>query len=60
MYVKGTVEEGLGYSLGEKVVVWRYIDASYGSDGETKKRSSGYVFMSGDATVSLGSMMRWH
>ena len=36
-YVKGTVGEGLGYSLGEDLAVWGYSDASYGNDKETKK-----------------------
>ena len=46
-YVKGTVGEGLGYN-----------DASYGSDHETKKRRSGYVFLSAGAAVSWGSKLQ--
>lgn len=49
-YVKGTLGEGLGYSLREDIAVWGYIDASYGSDA--KKGRCGYVFLSGGAGVS--------
>ena len=45
-YLKGTAEEGLSYSPGEDVAVWGYSDASYGSDEETKRGRSGYVYMS--------------
>ena len=57
-YVKGTVGEGLGYSPGEEIAIWGYSDASYGSDEETKKGRSGYVFMSGGAAVSWGSKLQ--
>ena len=57
-YVKGTVGEGLGYTPGEDLAVWGYSDASYGSDRETKKGRSGYVFLSGGAAVSWGSTLR--
>ena len=57
-YLKGSAEEGLSYSLGEDVAVWGYSDASYGSDEESKRGRSGYVFMSAGATVSLGSKLQ--
>ena len=57
-YVKGTVGEGLGYSPGEDLAVWGYSDASYGSDQETKKGRSGYVFLSARAAVSWGSKLQ--
>ena len=57
-YIKGTVGEGLAYSPGEDVAVWGYSDASYGSDNETKRGRSGFVFMSGGAAVSWGSKLQ--
>ena len=57
-YVKWTVGEGLGYSPGEDLAVWGYSDASYGSDQETKKGRSGYVFQSAGAIVSWDSKLR--
>ena len=59
-YVKGTAGEGLGYSPREDLAVWGYSDASYGSDQETKKGRSGYVFLSAGAAVSWGSKLWWH
>ena len=57
-YVKGTVGEGLGYNLGEDVAVWGYSDASYGSDAESMRGRSGYVFLSGGAAISWGSKLQ--
>ena len=57
-YVKGTIGEGLGYSPGEDVAVWGYIDASYGSDVETKRGRSGYVFLSGGVAINWGSKLQ--
>ena len=53
-YVKGTFGEGLGYSPGEDLAVGGYSDANYGSDVETKRGRSGYVFLSGGAAISWG------
>ena len=57
-YVKGTAGEGLGYSPGEDLAAWGYSDASYGSDQETKKGRSGYVFLSAGAAISWGSKLQ--
>ena len=57
-YVKGTAGEGLGYSPGEDLAACRYSDASYGSDQETKKGRSGYVFLSAGAAISWGSKLQ--
>ena len=57
-YIKGTVGEGLAYSPGEEIAVWGYSDASYGSDDETKRGRSGFVFISGGAAVSWGSKLQ--
>ena len=57
-YVKGTAREGLGYSPGEDLAAWGYSDASYGSDQETKKGRSGYVFLSAGAAISWGSKLQ--
>ena len=57
-YVKGTVGEGLGYNLGEDLAVRGNSDASYGSDSESMRGRSGYVFMSAGAAVSWGSKLQ--
>ena len=38
--------------------MWGYSDASYGSDDETKRGTSGFVFMSRGAVVSWGSKLQ--
>ena len=40
------------------MAVWGYSDAVYGSDQETKKGRSGYVFLSAGAAVSWGSKLQ--
>ena len=40
------------------MAVWGYSDASYGSDQETKKGRSGYVFPSAGASVSWDSKLQ--
>ena len=57
-YLKGSAGEGLSYSSGEDVAVSGYSDASYGSDEESKRWRSGYVFMSAGAAVSWGSILQ--
>ena len=57
-YVKGTIGEGLGYSPEEDLAVWGYSDASYGSDQETEKGRSGYVFLSAGAVVIWGRKLQ--
>ena len=57
-YLKGTTGEGLGYSLGEDLVVWGYSDAGYGSDAETMRGRSGHLYMSGGAALSWGSKIQ--
>ena len=42
---RGQLGKGLGTAHGEEIEIWGYSDASYGSDEETKKGRSGYVFM---------------
>ena len=55
-YAKGTIGEGLGYTLGEDIVVWGYNNAGYGSDAD--KGRCGYVFLSGGAAVNWGSKLQ--
>ena len=57
-YLVGTIDEGLFYGKDEEVEVWSYTDASYGSDMETKRGRSGYVFMSAGAAISWGSKLQ--
>ena len=40
------------------MAVWGYSDASYGSDQETKKGRSGYVFLSAGVAISWGSKLQ--
>lgn len=42
----------------EDVVVYGYSDASNGSDAETKRSRSGFMFKSGGAVVSWGSKVQ--
>ena len=37
---------------------WGYSDTRYGSDAETKRGRSGFVFMSGGAAISCGSKLQ--
>ena len=57
-YLKGTIDHGILYKVGEDVPVWGYSDASYGSDPDTKRGRSGYIFMSGGGAVSWGSKLQ--
>lgn len=49
--------KGLGYSLGEDLAMVGYSDASYGSDLESMRGRSGYVFSSAGQTISSGSKL---
>ena len=55
-YVKDSGGDGLLYVC--ENARWGYIDASYGSDPKTRRGRSGFVMMSGGASVSWGSKLQ--
>lgn len=54
-YLKGTINFGLLYFNSEKLRLTTYSDADHAGDIETRRSTTGYVFMIGDGIVSWGS-----
>ena len=53
-YIKGTLNYGLIFTEGDSVLRG-YSDADWAGDLDTRRSTSGYVFMIGDSTVSWSS-----
>nr|XP_017221153.1 PREDICTED: uncharacterized mitochondrial protein AtMg00810-like [Daucus carota subsp. sativus] len=51
-YIKGTVSYGLMYKKGEDCSVLGYCDADYAGDHDTRRSTTGYMFMLGSGAVS--------
>ena len=54
-YVKGTLDLGLKFERSNKFELVGYSDADWAGDVDTRKSTSGYVFMLGKAIVSWAS-----
>ncbi|XP_071700028.1 uncharacterized mitochondrial protein AtMg00810-like [Rutidosis leptorrhynchoides] len=54
-YVKGTLGLGVTFKKGEECKLVGYCDADYAGDHETRRSTTGYVFMLGSGAVSLCS-----
>lgn len=54
-YVKGTMDLGILYECGGEMEFIGYSDADYAGDVETRRSTSGYVFMFGGSIISWGS-----
>ncbi|RVW16642.1 Retrovirus-related Pol polyprotein from transposon RE1 [Vitis vinifera] len=51
-HVKGTIDYGLLYKKGEDCKLVGYYDADYAGDHDTRKSTTGYVFMLGSRAIS--------
>ena len=51
-YVKDTINYGLLYKKGDEVKIVGYCDADYAGDHDTRRSTTGYVFMLGSGVVS--------
>ncbi|XP_071717990.1 secreted RxLR effector protein 161-like [Rutidosis leptorrhynchoides] len=51
-YVKGTLSFGLTFKKGEGCRLTGYCDADYAGDHDTRRSTTGYVFMLGSGAVS--------
>lgn len=51
-YVKGTIDYGLLYKKGEDCKLVGYCDADYAGDHDTRRSTTGYVFMLGSGAIS--------
>ncbi|KAL5724118.1 hypothetical protein ACHQM5_007419 [Ranunculus cassubicifolius] len=54
-YLQGTKHFGILYQRGTKAELVGYTDSDYAGDPDDRKRTSGYVFMLGEAVVSWSS-----
>lgn len=54
-YIKGTTDMGIQFESGIELKMCGYSDADYAGDVETRRSTSGYVFMFGNSTTSWGS-----
>ncbi|XP_062114249.1 uncharacterized mitochondrial protein AtMg00810-like [Humulus lupulus] len=51
-YVKDTINYGLLYKKGDEIKIVGYCDADYAGDHDTRRSTTGYVFMLGSGVVS--------
>ncbi|XP_024931078.1 uncharacterized mitochondrial protein AtMg00810-like [Ziziphus jujuba] len=51
-YLRGTMDFGLFYKMGEKSYLYGFTDSDYAGDLDDRRSTSGYLFMMGSATVS--------
>ncbi|XP_074365348.1 secreted RxLR effector protein 161-like [Apium graveolens] len=51
-YVKGTIDYGLLYKKGKDYNILGYCDADYAGDYDTRRSTTGYMFMLGSGVVS--------
>ena len=51
-HVKGTIDYGLLYKKGEDCKLVGYCDADYAGDHDTRRSTTGYVFMLGSGAIS--------
>ncbi|RVW59276.1 Retrovirus-related Pol polyprotein from transposon RE1 [Vitis vinifera] len=51
-HVKGTIDYGLLYKKGEDYKLVGYCDADYAGDHDTRRSTTGYVFMLGSGAIS--------
>ena len=54
-YLKGTSTDGITYSQGESGSLLGYCDADYGGDVDSRKSTTGYVFVMNGGAVSWSS-----
>lgn len=54
-YIKGTSDTGIQFDCGGDLEFIGYSDADYAGDVETRRSTSGYVFMFGGGVISWGS-----
>lgn len=54
-YIRGTTDMGIRYESGINLDLCGYSDADYAGDIETRRSTSGYVFMFGNGIISWGS-----
>ena len=54
-YIKGTLNYGLKFTYSDKFVLQGYSDADWAGEVETRKSTSGYVFLLGNCCVSWRS-----
>ena len=54
-YIKGTLQFGLNFERSDNFKLIGYSDADWAGDVDTRKSTSGYVFMLGKATVAWAS-----
>lgn len=54
-YIKGTLDMGIVYKSGVDMILLGYSDADYAGDVETRRSTSGFVFMFGNGIISWGS-----
>nr|XP_048324153.1 secreted RxLR effector protein 161-like [Ziziphus jujuba var. spinosa] len=51
-YLRGTMDFGLFYKMGEKSDLYGFTDSDYAGDLDDRRSTSGYVFMRGSAAIS--------
>lgn len=54
-YIKGTMDVGIWFENCNNLDLCGYSDADYAGDVETRRSTSGYVFMLGNGIISWGS-----
>jgi hypothetical protein len=54
-YVRGTTRVGLEFHKGSEVIVSGYVDADWGGCVDTRKSTSGYIFLCAGAAISWAS-----
>ena len=54
-YIKNTIDYGLTYSRDSDLSPSAYVDADYGGCKDTRRSTSGYVFMMAGGAVSWSS-----
>lgn len=54
-YIRSTLDFGITYSKGESIQPAGYVDADYGGCRDTKRSTSGYIFMMAGGPVSWSS-----
>lgn len=57
-YLKGTIDYGIIFEANQKRISLCYSDSDYASDPETRRSTSGNVFMLGTSAISWASQRR--
>lgn len=54
-YLKGTINHGIYFQKSDSKILMGFSDADYAGDLETRRSTSGYIFMVNNSVVSWGS-----